>query len=65
MYSVTADVPSDFNLFASTRDLRAYLNAHHGIPEDAVAQVFFWKNRIDFSLKHDFSDAEWFRKLDG
>jgi len=63
MYSVTADVPSDFNLFAMTRDLRAYLRSHYGIPEEAVQSVFLWKNRIDFSLKQGASDEAWFRGL--
>lgn len=63
MYSVQTDVPADFNLFAMTRDLRAYLHSHHGIPEDAVQSVFFWKNRIDFSLKNSFSEEAWYLNL--
>jgi len=65
MYSVQADVPSDFNLFATTRDLRAYLHAHYGIPEEAVEQVFFWRNRIDFSLKCGCADAQRYPNLTG
>ena len=65
MYSVQADVPSGFSLFAMTRDLRAYLHRYHGIPEEAVQSVFLWRNRIDFTLKRGFFDGEWFLNLAG
>lgn len=60
IYSVPADVPPNFNRFASTRDLRTCLITHHGIPGEAVAQVFFWKNRIDFSLSNGSFDGKCF-----
>jgi len=65
MFTVTADVPSDFNLFAMTRDLRAYLHSHHGVPEEAVEHVFFWRNRIDFALKNGYSNEAWYLNLTG
>lgn len=63
MYSVRANVPPEFNLFATTRDLRAYLRAYHGVPEEAVEQVFFWRNRIDFSLRNGYGHEAWYLNL--
>jgi len=65
IYSVTADVPPEFNLFAMTHNLRAYLHTRHGIPEEAVEHIFFWRNRIDFSLKNGYGSEDWYLEFVG